>query len=123
MKLSRYTLFVDDYPEPGKHLAYNTRTQGLVAINDEIKSLLGELPFPISVAPEGSRPILAKLEEMGLTAKDDADELDIVRDWFQTIRYNTRHLEAYILTTYYCNFACPYCFEGKEKEKKYLSKE
>ncbi len=123
MKLSRYTLFVDQYPEPGKHIAYNTRTQGLVVINDQIRSLLEELPIALSAVRQEARPILAKLNELGITMNDDADELDIVRDWFQTIRYNSKKLEAYVLTTYYCNFACPYCFEGKEKEKKYLSKE
>ncbi len=123
MKLSRYTILVDDYPEPGKHLAYNTRTQGLVTINQEIRSLLEELPIAAPSIREEARPVLARLEEMGLTVRDDADELDIVRNWFQTIRYNSKKLEAYILTTYYCNFACPYCFEGKEKEKKYLKKE
>ncbi len=65
-----------------------------------------------------------KLEEMGLTTRDDADELDIMRDWFETIRYNSKKLEAYILTSYFCNFACPYCFEGSIKDqKKYLKKE
>ena len=123
MKLSRYTLFVDDYPETGKSLAYNTRTQGLVVLNSAIRSLLGELPVALNSIHEEARPILAKLNEMGFTVKDDADELDLVRDWFQTIRYSSRKLEAYIFTTFFCNFACPYCFEGKEKEKRYLKKE
>ena len=86
MKLSRYTLFVDDYPEPGKHLAYNTRTQALIVINEEIRSLLAELPISIHSVRQEARPMLAKLHELGLTAQDDVDELDIVRDWFQTIR-------------------------------------
>ena len=123
MKLSRYTIFVDDYPEPGKSLAFNTRTQCLVTLNREIRSLLEELPVAINAVKEEARPVLAKMEEMGITMRDDADELDIVRDWFQTIRYNSHKLDAYIFTTLFCNFACPYCFEGKAKEKKYLSKE
>ena len=124
MKLSRYTIFVDDYPDAGKHLAYNTRTQGLVVINQTIRSLLEEMPLSITAVSNEVSPILLKLEEMGLTVRDDADELSIVRDWFETIRYNSKKLEAYILTSYYCNFACPYCFEGKVKEqKKFLKKE
>lgn len=123
MKLSRYTIFVDDYPEDGKSLAYNTRTQGLVTINREIRSLLEELPIAINAVKEEARPVLAKMEEMGITMRDDADELDILRDWFQTIRYNAHKIDAYIFTALYCNFACPYCFEGKEKEKKYLQKD
>jgi uncharacterized protein len=124
MKLSRYTLFVDDYPETGKHLAYNTRTKGLVVLNNELRNLLNEMPFPVTTAKEEVQPILNKLEDQGIVMRDEADELDIVRDWFQTIRYNSKKLEAYVLTTYFCNFACPYCFEGKIKEQqKYLTKE
>lgn len=124
MKLSHYTLFVNDYPEAGKHIAYNTRTQGLVVIGGQIRSLLNEMPLSVNAVSSEVRPILLKLEEMGLTVRDDADELDIVRDWFEAIRYNSKKLEAYILTSYYCNFACPYCFEGKVKEQqKFLKKE
>lgn len=124
MKLSRYTLFVDDYPEPGKSLAYNTRTTGLVALSSSLRNLTRELPLDVeSLSPE-ARPVMLKLQEMGLTVSDDADELDIVRSWFETIRYNAKKLEAYILTSYFCNFACPYCFEGKVKERqKYLTLE
>ena len=124
MKLSKYSLFVEDYPEAGRNLVYNTRTQALLVINREIRSLLAEMPLAITAVAQEVRPLLAKFEEMGITVRDDADELDIVRDWFETIRYNSKKLEAYILTTYFCNFACPYCFEGKVKERqKYLSKE
>ncbi len=123
MKLSKYTLFVEDYPEPGKYLVYNTRTQALLVIGRGVCSLLREMPLAITAVAQEVRPLLAKFEEMGITVRDDADELDIVHDWFETIRYNSKKLEAYILTTYFCNFACPYCFEGKVKERqKYLSK-
>ena len=124
MKLSRYTIFVDDYPHPGRHLAYNTRTQGMIVISQELRSILEEMPLAITAVDPEIRPILLKLEEQGITIRDEADELDIVRDWFETIRYNSRKLEAYVLTSYFCNFACPYCFEGSVKErKKFLSKE
>lgn len=123
MKLSKYTLFVDDYPEPGKHLIYNTKSQGMIVVGDPLRSFLRQMPMPAENIPQEVRPILSKLEEMEITVKDTEDELALVRDWFQKIRYNSKKLEAYVLTTYYCNFACGYCFEGKEKPKKYLSQE
>ncbi len=123
MKLSKYTLFVDDYPERGKHLAYNTKSQALLVIPDPLRELLREMPLAVSAVSEEVRPLLSQLQEMEITISDEVDELELVREWFQTIRYNSKKLEAYILTTYYCNFACPYCFEGKEKAKKYLSKD
>lgn len=124
MKLSKYTLVVEDYPETGKHLVYNTKSQGMIVADNRLKTLLmDEMPVALPSVAEEVRPVLAKLQEMEITVSDDADELELMRDWFQTIRYNSKKLEAYVLTTYYCNFACPYCFEGKEKAKKYLSQE
>lgn len=124
MRLSRYTLFVDEYPEAGKSLAYNTRTQGLVVLNRKIRELLNASPLEQTHVDAEMWPLLLKLQEMGLTVPNDADELEIVRQWFETIRYNSKKLEAYILTSYFCNFACPYCFEGMVKERqKYLTKE
>ena len=121
MKLSRYTLFVDDYPEIGKYLAYNTRTQGLVVLNRQLHSLLRSPSLAMETMDAETRPVMLQLQDLGLTVPDEADELDIVREWFEKIRYNSKKFEAYILTSYFCNFACPYCFEGKVKERqKYL---
>lgn len=124
MKLSKYTLVVDNYPEPNKHLIYNTKSQGMIVADETLRTLLvEELPISLNSVSEEIRPVLAKLQELEITVPDETDELELMRDWFQTIRYNSKKLEAYVLTTYYCNFACGYCFEGKEKQKKYLSKE
>lgn len=124
MKLSRYTLFVENHPEPGKHLAYNTRSQALLVIGSELKSVLHQQPIPVNTTNPETRQLLLKLQDLGMTVPCDADELDLVRSWFQTIRFNAKKLEVYVLTSYYCNFACGYCFEGTIKEqKKFLSKE
>lgn len=122
MKLSRYSLFVDNYPEDGKHLVYNTRTQALLTINSSIRSVLDQMPMSVHKVDSKAGPLLCKMQEMGIVVNDEENEVDIVNNWLETIRYNSKKLEAYILTSYFCNFACPYCFEGSVKERqKYLS--
>ena len=37
MKLSRYTVIVDNFPAKGKHIAFNTKTQAQVVIDDDLK--------------------------------------------------------------------------------------
>ena len=44
MKLSKYTVFYDNYPTPGEYLALNTRTQSVVVLNQQLKDLLDRLP-------------------------------------------------------------------------------
>lgn len=40
MKLSRFTLFYDNYPKPGESLAFNTRTQSVIQLNQEVRGFI-----------------------------------------------------------------------------------
>ena len=40
MKLSDYTITVEDYPKEGEHILFNTRTQAMVKIKQELKEIL-----------------------------------------------------------------------------------
>jgi len=44
MKLSTNTLFVEDFPQRGKYLVYNTRTRAQVVIDGRLKTILESLP-------------------------------------------------------------------------------
>ena len=124
MKLSRYTLFVDNYPELNQHLVYNTKSQGMLKIGNELRLILAQKDIAVEKLDIETQTVLHRLEQMGIVIPDEADEMQLVRNWFETIKYNSKKLEVYVLTTYFCNFACGYCFEGTIKEqKKFLTKE
>jgi len=118
MRLSRYTLFIPDFPEAGKHLAFNTRTQAQVVIDAELKRALEALPAAPGEGP--AREALLALERMGIVAVEAADEGRVLEDWFQALKQDRSELSATVLTTYDCNFACPYCVEEGAKSRVYM---
>ena len=121
MKLSRYTLFINDFPDQGKYLTFNTRTQAQVVIDGELKTILDRLPaFP---GAEQARRALSSLQKMGLVVDDSEDEKRIMEDWFRTIKTDTSKMRATVLTTYDCNFACPYCVEEGVKSSIYMDEQ
>ena len=110
MKLSQFTLFIPHYPTPAEYLVYNTLTQSMVVIGEELKQVLDNLP---AVEPENPEveSLLGTLEETGIVAEDDVDETDLVINWLNGHKELTSLLKVQVLTTFACNFACPYCVE------------
>ena len=97
-------MFLEDFPEKGKHLAYHTRTQAQVVIDDELKSLLeGQRDIPESTAEQ--------LRSMGYIVADAAEEDRNLDEWFHRLRTAQKRIVATVLTTYDCNFDCAYCVE------------
>ena len=111
MVRSKYTVLYEDFPEPGKHLFFSTRTQAAVVIDDELRGLLESLPD--RDIPETARPVLAKLAEMGFVAESPEQDRRTITEWFDAIKSDSSRIQATVLTTYACNFACPYCVEGE----------
>jgi uncharacterized protein len=109
MRLSLNTIFVDDFPKEGQCIVYQTRTQAQVVVDRELKNILDELPTPPQ--KEEAREALLQLEKMGLVIDNGADEKQILEEWFEALKGDRSELKATILTTYDCNFACPYCVE------------
>ena len=127
MKLSKFNLWVKDYPGKGEHLLYNARTQALVKISRELKQTLDSLPQAAAL-PDTDPKIkenLAALKENGIIVKDDQEEEAKVADFFRQLKYGSSNLpfEATILTTYACNFRCVYCFEESVKDDAFLDKD
>jgi uncharacterized protein len=126
MKLSRFNLWVEDYPEPGKHLLFNTRTQALIKINQELKKDLDNLSHPQpSILNSQLKENLNALKENGIIVEDENEEKAKLKDFFRQLKYESDKLtfEATILTTYACNFRCVYCFEESVREKLFMDKD
>ena len=128
MKLSRYTLFVDDYPEKGDSIAYHTRTQAMVKLNQEMRQVL-ERDTGYGIRDTGldaqTQENLKALNEMGIVVRDEEEEKEKLEDFFRQIKYgpNTVAFEVTILTAYKCNFRCVYCFEESVKQDIFLDKQ
>jgi uncharacterized protein len=120
MKLSKFNLWVKDYPKPNDYLLFNTRTQALLKINQELKDTLDEISghqrpsVPVAQLKEN----LSALKESGIIVEDENEEQAKLDDFFRQLKYesDTLPFEVTILTTYSCNFRCVYCFEESVKE-------
>lgn len=123
MKLSKFTIFFPDYPEKGEYLAFNTRTQAIIKINAELKGFLDRLPLDFESLSGKEKEILKTLEENGITVNKDVDEDMFLDHWFNQMKYADQKIKAFVLTTYDCNFACPYCFEEGVRKEIYLKDE
>lgn len=119
MKVSKFNLWVNDYPHKGEHLLYNSRTQALLKVNQELKDTLDTL--------KGTRveENLDALKSNGIIVESEQEEQAKLDAFFKQLKYGGRNLpfEVTILTTYSCNFRCVYCFEESVKEYVFLDKE
>jgi uncharacterized protein len=120
MKVSRYTITLSNFPDPGKHLVFNTRTQAQVVIDNELKGILESLP---AAPDEKTAQALTTLERLGITAGDSIDEDAVITDWFDKMRANRSTLKPTVLTTYSCNFACSYCVENGVRNPVFMKEE
>ena len=126
MKLSRFNLWVEDYPAKGEYLLFNTRTQALIKVNQELKESLDKLgSLQLMTYDLQLRKNFDALKDNGIIVKDEKEEEAKLKDFFRQLKYESEKLtfEATILTTYSCNFRCVYCFEESVKEDVFLDKE
>ena len=115
---SKYTLFVEDSPDTGKHLFFCTRTQAMVAVDEELKEALDSLPA--FSGGKRTADALTTLSGMGFLVQNEAEEDTNIAGYFQALKSNTARIDATVLTTYACNFACPYCVENGVKAAVYM---
>jgi len=123
MQLSRFNIWVKDYPNKGEYLLFNTRTQALVKIDQEFKQTLDKLSrFRRNVPEAKLAEKLETLKNNGIIVEDRNEEEAKLKDFFRQLKYESDALpfEVTILTTYACNFRCVYCFEQSVKDDIYL---
>jgi uncharacterized protein len=127
MKPSRFNLWVKDYPGKGDYLLYNTRTQALIKINQELKKALDGLNGRQNSAPLNQRikDNLPALKANGVIVEDAKEDQAKLKDFFRQLKTESETLafEATVLTTYACNFACVYCFEESVKNDIFMAQD
>lgn len=117
LKLSRYAVIVDNYPQNGKHLVFNTFTHAMVSVGDDLKCLIQN---PERLVGESVLKDVRMLKKMGILVSQGLDETEVIRKWYNRFRSDLSKIYATILTTYDCNFACKYCIEEGVKKPVYM---
>ncbi|MFC1510413.1 radical SAM protein [Candidatus Omnitrophota bacterium] len=113
MELSKYSIIVNNHPKEHEHLVYNTRTQALVKINEELLNFIKTAPLSNKNLIEKYNDELSSLNQMGILVKNETEEKNRCEHFFEQIKHETgsKCFHLTILTTMACNFNCVYCFE------------
>ncbi len=113
MKISKFSIFVDGYPEAHESLVFNTRTHALVKISSRFKDILEKLEEANYQELLPYEDKLIHLHKMGIVVLDEADDHERFERFIDRKKYgvDTKDFTVTLLTTYSCNFACTYCFE------------
>jgi uncharacterized protein len=117
LRLSQYTVTIENYPDNGKHLLFNTLTHAMVSIDDQLKGLIHESDPP---AGEDALKDIRMLKRMGMLVDQQVNEAELSRKFHNTLRTDLSKIYVKILTTYDCNFACGYCIEEGVKRPIYM---
>jgi uncharacterized protein len=107
MKPSFYNLVVPH--DKDRYLIFNSLYGSLFEVDGEGKEAVeGLIPIE-SLSPD----IQSLLETNGVLVGDAVDELKIFSTKFDQFKYDRRGLLFTLISSYACNLACPYCYEGK----------
>jgi len=98
----------------GEILLYNTRT-GAVAFLD--KKLAHELSRFLEGDQGFSNEFLFTLKNEGFFISEEEDEISEIRSWHLKHINDPRFIHLTLLPAETCNFACPYCFQYRKRNK------
>jgi len=119
-KTSQYTIIIDEYPQSGKHLVFNTFTHAMINVGDDLKEFI--LNPDHSVEGDIIKNT-GMLKKMGILVGQEVDETEIAKKWYNLFKDNMSRIHATILTTYDCNFGCTYCIEEGVKKPVYMTEQ
>lgn len=105
MKPSYYNVF---FPFEDQYILFNTLRGSIFVVDDEIKHLLEN--NEISALDE---EYTTAFTDNGILVEEELNEQDAYKLLYERSKYNTDSTTLHVITTYNCNLACIYCYEGK----------
>jgi uncharacterized protein len=114
MRLSRFNVYLADFPEPGDTLIYNHLSGGMVPVTAEGMALLRRIDAG-EPTTEAELAEVAELEDpdYGVLVPNVAEDERRFAARMDQLRKNKRHLSVTISTSLACNFGCTYCCQGQ----------
>jgi len=103
-KFSRYNLIV---PDEDGNLIYNTLSGSISKVNKHLSDNIKKKKQGFNKSFSGV------LSGLGILVDSNADELEEYRKMHRKWKSGKELAEFNMLITYDCNFACPYCYQGR----------
>ena len=105
MKRSNFNVVIPTKAK-GEYLLANMMSGAVIAVDEEMKSA-------VETDTVFDEEKTAALVELGILVPDRADEYRKFKVEYETRKYTVDSPNFTLITTYACNLACPYCYEGK----------
>ena len=110
MKASKYNYIV---PFGERKIFFNGLTEAFFITSPEYADAYSHLIQTPDCQEEWADSFLARMKESGFIVEDDTDELDTVKEKFDSLRRNHEY-HLMVLPTYQCNLRCWYCTQEHE---------
>lgn len=107
MKLSHFNVIIPT-ETPHEYLLANMMSGAVIAVDEEVNLLVEKGDLDLI---DGDT--LKALSAIGVVVPADLDEYQKVKVEFERKKYVVKSLSFSLVTTYSCNLACPYCYQGK----------
>jgi|GEM_PF-2246572 uncharacterized protein len=118
LKLSKMCLFIPY--DKGNYVLYHTLNGGIAIIDEEVKKFLelhDESGFSIDELKEPQvKEVMINLLDSGFLIDKEINESALYRYFLNRNRFDHFHAAFLVLTTYNCNLACKYCYQGLQKK-------
>ena len=112
MKLSQFTVVVNDYPETGQHLLYNTLSRALIQVDTADWNVLQNLSKDVPIEPQ-ERTLLKPLRDQGFLVPKEIKEGERFLEYLnQSPNQKGGEVSVTLLTNLQrCPLACGYCYQ------------
>ncbi|MBI5346220.1 MAG: radical SAM protein [Chlamydiae bacterium] len=110
----KFSLFNHLFEHNDYLYAFNSTTSILIKLPQKNKQAFECISQAKSYLENNLFKLLIKY---GFIISKDDDEIAKIRTNIMAARFKTDSLSLTIMTTDFCNFKCPYCYEGEEKKR------
>ena len=116
MRLSRFNLYVENYPSPSETLIHNTLSGAYVVLDNDTVAALRRRDTG-EVLTDEQQEWVADPDlhdpDVGIVVQSIAHEEREFLEWFERRRDMDRSLNVIVGINLACNFACPYCSQAE----------
>jgi uncharacterized protein len=115
MRLSRFNLYVEGFPQSGSTLVHNTLSGAYTVLDDETMAALWKLDAGDELGARERElacdPDLLDPDVAVVVESIEAEEAEF-QAWFERKRRKTSKLDVLVSVNLACNFDCPYCCQA-----------
>ena len=116
MKLSQFTVVVNDYPKPDQRLLYNTLSRALIQVDKQAWDVLQNLSKGVPIEPQGRAPLEPLRNQGFLVPKEIKEGERFLAYLNQSPNQKGGEVSVTLLTNLQrCPLACGYCYQYRER--------